>query len=69
LEHEVKEELSFAQGKEHQALNELLKKINSMKKVFDLYDEEAVLNDMFPNRHDDDFNEDSMNYDSVFGKD
>jgi len=69
LEQEVEEELYLAQGKEHQALKTLLKKIKSMKEEFDLYDEEAERDNMFPNRNDDDFDEDSMNYDSAFGKD
>lgn len=33
------------------------------------FDPEAELDYMFPNRHDDDFDEDSMSYDSVFGED
>lgn len=33
------------------------------------FDPEAELDNMFPNRHDDDFDEDSMSYDSVFGGD
>lgn len=34
-----------------------------------LYDEQTELDHMFPNRHDDDFDDDSMSYDSVFGDD
>lgn len=33
------------------------------------FDPEAELDAMFPNRHDDDFDDDSMSYDSVFGGD
>ena len=33
------------------------------------FDPEKELDIMFPNRHDEDFDEDSMNYDSIFGKD
>lgn len=33
------------------------------------FDPEAELDYMFPNRHDDDFDEDSMSHDSVFGED
>jgi len=69
LEQEVEGELSFAQGEDHHELKALLKKIKSMKEEFDLYDEEAERDNMFPNRNDDDFDEDSMNFDSVFGKD
>lgn len=69
LEQEIEDELSIARGKEQQELKALQKKINSMKGEFDFYDEEAELDNMFPNRHDEDFDEDSMNYDSVFGED
>jgi hypothetical protein len=34
-----------------------------------IYDEEIELDLMFPNRHNPDFDEDSMSYDSVFGSD
>ncbi|WP_313375263.1 hypothetical protein [Chishuiella sp.] len=51
------------------ALKKLLKKIKSLKREFDFYDEEAELDMMFPDRHDEDFDEDSMGYDSVFGDD
>jgi hypothetical protein len=30
--------------------------------------DEDMLDMMFPDRHDDDFDEDSMSYDSVFGR-
>lgn len=33
------------------------------------YDEEGELDMMFPDRHDDNFDEDSMSWDSVFGDD
>ena len=45
------------------------RKVERQKKEFDFYDEEATLDMMFPNRHDDDFDEDDMSYDSVFGDD
>jgi hypothetical protein len=44
-------------------------RIKDLKGKNDFYDEDAELDIMFPNRHDDDFDEDSMSYDSVFGKD
>lgn len=69
LEQQVNEELSYAFGKEKHALQSLLHKIKTMKKEFDFYDEEAELDMMFPNRHDEDFDEDDMSYDSVFGDD
>jgi hypothetical protein len=55
--------------KEHSQLERLSKRILSLKKEYDFYDEEAELDMMFPNRHDDDFDEDSMSYDSVFDDD
>ncbi len=47
----------------------LLTELKAMKKEFDFYDPEGELDMMFPDRHDDDFDEDSMSFDSVFGKD
>lgn len=44
----------------------LLKELKAVKKEFDFYDEEGELDMMFPNRHDDDFDEDSMN---IYGND
>ena len=42
---------------------------NQIKKENDFYDKETELDYMFPDRHDSDFDEDSMSYDSVFGGD
>ncbi len=50
-------------------LRGLLKLIKQIKVDYDFYDEEGELDMMFPNRHDEDFDEDSMSYESVFGKD
>ena len=47
----------------------IAKKIKILKSENDFYDEDAELDRMFPNRYDDDFDEDSMSYDSVFGSD
>lgn len=47
----------------------VLKELKAMKREFDFYDQEGELDMMFPDRHDDDLDEDSMNYDSVFGDD
>lgn len=68
-ESKVQEEYEMTFGKEQKELEALLKKIKSMKKEYDFYDEGTKLDNMFPNRHDDDFDEDSMNFDSVFGRD
>lgn len=56
-------------NKEIKGCEKLLKKISNLKKENDFYDAEAELDNMFPNRHDDDFDQDSMSYDSVFGDD
>lgn len=47
----------------------VLKELKAMKREFDFYDQEGELDMMFPDRHDEDFDEDSMSYDSVFGDD
>jgi len=43
--------------------------IDAMEQANADYDEDAELDMMFPNRHDENFDEDSMSYDSVFGDD
>ena len=53
--------------KEFYELDGLGKQIKDFKKEFDFYDAEAELDTMFPDRHDDDFDEDQMSWDSVFG--
>lgn len=63
-EHPRKEEQVELKG-----LKQLKIELNQFKKENDFYDEEAELDRMFPNRHDDDFDDDSMSYDSVFGDD
>ncbi|QXP70752.1 hypothetical protein H0I29_01255 [Polaribacter sp. R2A056_3_33] len=50
-------------------LEKLIKKIEKFVKGTREYDAETELDRMFPDRHDEDFDEDSMNYDSVFGGD
>jgi len=47
----------------------LQKRVNNIKKEYDFYDAEGELDMMFPERHDEDFDEDSMSFDSVFGGD
>ena len=69
LEQEVLDALDYTVDKENQNLSQLLLKIKSMKEEFDFYSEESELDMMFPDRHDDDFDEDSMIYESVFGHD
>lgn len=53
----------------HKVYSSMLRKLKELKKEYDFFDEEAELDMMFPDRHDDDFDEDSMSYDSVFGDD
>lgn len=50
-------------------LKTIVQLIGQIKREYDFYDEDAELDMMFPDRHDDDFDDDSMNYESVFGKD
>ena len=70
LEMKIEEEIEIALGhKDSVHFTKLLKELKSLKKEFDFYDEEGELDMMFPDRHDDDFDEDSMSYDSVFGDD
>ena len=70
LEHQIKNELEFLNYKEDdKPYLMLLKEIAGIKREFDFYDEAATLDMMFPDRHDDDFDEDSMSAGSVFGDD
>ncbi|CAM1361313.1 protein of unknown function [Tenacibaculum soleae] len=75
--HELEEQLSFDSdyflrefdSPEFIAFEKLQKRIKLFKNEYDFYDEKGTLDMMFPERHEDDFDEDSMNYDSIFGKD
>lgn len=58
---------SFMRHGEYQLYNKIIKEIEHIKKEYNFYDPEAELDWMFPNRYDDDFDEDSMSWDSVFG--
>ena len=73
LEQEVNDALEYTSGEENLKLSELYKKINNLINEYDFfeedYDEEAVLDMMFPDRYEQGFDEDSMSYDSVFGDD
>jgi hypothetical protein len=62
IENAIEENFDDGETKHYK---KLLKELKAIKKEFDFYDEEGELDMMFPNRHDDDFDEDSMN---VFGK-
>ncbi len=69
LEEDISEVIGSGMPNEENSLRSLLKKIAFFKKENDFYDADAELDRMFPNRNDDDFDEDSMSYESVFGKD
>jgi hypothetical protein len=69
LEMEVTEQIERRVGKEKLQLKSLLMEIKELKEDFDIHNPDAELDRMFPNRRDDDFDEDSMSYDSVFGDD
>jgi hypothetical protein len=69
LEEKISEFLGYAEGSNFSQLKKLQQRLMQLKSENDFYDEDAELDNMFPNRHDDDFDEDSMSYDSVFGGD
>ena len=48
-------------------LKQLKRDIDNFKEEESFYNAEAELDNMFPNRYDEDFDEDSMSWDSVFG--
>lgn len=70
FEKEIQEAFHSAfEDKELHQIEKLYKKVRAFKREYDFYDEEAELDRMFPDRHDEDFDEDSMSWDSVFGDD
>ena len=69
LENEIQIRLREAFDDEYEHYQKLNKKVQRIKKENNFYDPEAELDRMFPNRYDDDFDEDSMSYDSIFGGD
>lgn len=66
IEQQIQEMADYENTK---PFEKLLIELKSLKREFDFYDENAELNRMFPDRHDEDFDEDSMSYDSIFGGD
>lgn len=64
---EISDWIGMGSPEEDTALRKLLRKINHFKKENDFYDSEAELDRMFPDSDDDDFDEESMSFDSVFG--
>ena len=69
LEGEINIQKKICFEGEFAEFDNLSKRINQIKKENDFYDKESEYDRMFPNRHDPDFDEDSMSYDSVFGED
>ena len=56
-------------SKEYENLLELVDELKSTKREYGFYVEEDELDNMFPDRHDEDFDEDDINYDNIFKKD
>ena len=69
LEENLKREIEMSFEENDAPYRKVLKAVKALKREFDFYDQEGELDMMFPDRHDDDFDEDSMSYDSVFGDD
>ncbi len=51
------------------SLEKLIGKITELKEEHVFYDQEAEYDRMFPDRHDDDFDDDDMSFRSLFGDD
>ena len=67
LEENLQREIEMSFEEEDAApYRKVLKVLKALKREFDFYDEEGELDMMFPDRHDEDFDEDSMN---IFGND
>ena len=67
LEMKLEEEIQQCfEEEDAEPYKKVLRELKALKREFDFYDEEGELDMMFPNRHDEDFDEDSMN---VFGND
>ncbi len=67
---EIEDELNgFSYDDNFALMSKAEKIIARIKKDNDFYDPDASLDAMFPDRYDDDFDEDLMSYDSVFGDD
>ena len=70
LEMKLNEEIQLRYDAEEAAPYEkVLRELKTLKEEFNFYDEEGELVMMFPDRHEDDFDEDSMSASSFFGDD
>jgi replicative DNA helicase len=61
LEDEIKEALEYTTDEEYENLLELVDELKSTKREYGFYVEEDELDNMFPDRHDEDFDEDDIN--------
>jgi hypothetical protein len=61
LEDEIKEALEYTTDEEYENLLELVDELKSTKREYGFYVEEDELDNMFPNRHDEDFDQDDIN--------
>lgn len=57
------------EDEEAEQLEAFNKRVQEFKKENEFYDAEEELDRMFPDRHEEGFDNDSMSYDSVFGDD
>lgn len=70
FEDELNEAFRFHEtDKKVSELKKLRSELKDFKDEHGFYDEESELDNMFPDRHEEGFDEDSMSYDSVFGDD
>ena len=70
LEMQLNEEIQLRYDAEEAAPYEkVLRELKTLKEEFNFYDEEGELVMMFPDRHDDDFDEDRMSASSFYGDD
>ena len=70
LEMQLNDEIERLYAEEDsEPYEKVLRELKALKEEFDFYDEEGELVMMFPDRHDDDFDEDRMSASSFFGDD
>lgn len=70
LEMQLNDEIERLYAEEDsEPYEKVLRELKALKEEFNFYDAEGELDMMFPNRHDDDFDEDSMSASSFYGDD
>jgi hypothetical protein len=69
LEEDINNEIESGPLNNKAKLQALLNDIDLYKRENDFYDAEAELDNMFPNRNDEDFDEDSISYENAIQKD